>query len=91
MRCILCGLLSPICKCIKPWKPKFRLVYGSPTNHIVISEGSILSLAMKRKVSGDLVINSQGEVDKSTYWLFPWERENSACYARKAQREGWDW
>lgn len=41
-------------------------------------------IAAIRKTSGDLVINSSGEIVTDPFWLFDWEKKDPNCYAQKA-------
>ena len=67
----------------------YRLVYGAPHNFVTLAEGSLMEVIRRRYTSGDLILNPQGEVVKGLGWLFPWEKEDPECYARKAQERWW--
>lgn len=70
----------------------FKLVFGKgpqSRNHTVLSQGSLEHCASARAMSGDLVLDPDGKVNQSDTWLWPWEKEDPNCYARKMQRGSW--
>lgn len=49
------------------------------------------SIVGERVVSGDLkgtIKGNEFHVDQSDDWLFPWEKNDPDCYARKMQKRG---
>jgi hypothetical protein len=71
-------------------EPVYQVVHGHPMrNYLVLFTGSYLDCLRRRTVSGDLILNSNGTVCQETGWLFPWEKTDPNCYARRCQRDGW--
>ena len=53
----------------------------------VVLSGPHISLVQAkehRAVSGDLVINSVGDVVQNTFWLWNWEKDDPQSYARRS-------
>lgn len=66
------------------YKVVHRRDYYTMCDRIVIGVAKTLEEAAKlRRVSGDLVTLHGLAVD-SEEWLFPWEKTDSNCYAKKA-------
>jgi len=70
----------------------YKLVFGKGhhlSKHTVLTQGSLEHCSASRAMSGDLVLDPNGDIDKSTTWLFTWEKNDPNCYARRAQSRGW--
>lgn len=70
---------------------KYYLVGVTVVDRIYIIDGpfsTVEEAAARRKLSGDLVIDENKNIDVTDAWLFPWERENPFVYARRMQKKG---
>ena len=67
----------------------YKLVYGCPSCHIVLFQGSIEECKRWRVLAGDIVLDSDGNIVQGDEWLWEREKANPDCYAREMQHEGW--
>ena len=71
--------------------PSYILVWLRDRDKAYILEGTFSSqeeVIQQRKLSGTLVYDADTrKIVKEDWWLFPWEKEQEGCYARRAQAE----
>jgi hypothetical protein len=62
----------------------YQLVFGKPDHYKLLAYGTLEECISKRKVSGDLVLDPNGNVCKDDSWLWDWEKKDPKCYAQRA-------